>query len=227
MPLTPNQALPYQTEDDQLGPEAIEALARAVETQLVMVFASAADRASKVSVPTEGMFCWLQDINRFERHNGTAWAEVPDLAKVIALIDGYDSRPKGPIGDDFVNATLALTGTGQLLASVTFSCPSSSRVYQWRYQGLFATTDASGAVAHVGTTVATGSSPSGGGTPYSSWQVPIARTTADGGSRIDLIGRGSSFATGTVTLGIYAEVGVGSDVTCYGPRFLNIDDVGA
>jgi hypothetical protein len=227
MPLTPNQSLPYPTQDDQLGPEGLEALARAIEGQLVMTFASTADRSARVTVPREGMLCWLQDVNRFERYDGTAWVEMPSLTRVQGLIDAYDKRPKGPVASGFVNTTVALTGTGQLMASATWSCPSSSRMYSWRFSGLFATSTTSPAVAAVGTTVTVGSSPSGGGTQFSDWQVPIVAQYTQGGTRIDLIGRGSSMPTGTMTLGIYANTIAGSGISAYGPRYLAVDDIGS
>ena len=226
MPLTPNQSLPYQTQDDQLGPESVEALARSLESQLVMQFASAADRSARVGLATEGMLCWLQDVNRFEGFTGSTWTEVPLLTRVQSLIDAYDKRPKGPVASGFVNTTVPLTASGQLLASATFSCPSSSRIYSWRFSSLFGTSTAP-AVAGVGTTVVTGSSPSGGGTPFGEWQVPIVATFTGGGTRIDLIGRGASFPTGTVTLGIYAQNSSGSGISAYGPRYLNVDDIGS
>ncbi|MFE4658371.1 hypothetical protein ACFRFJ_17035 [Streptomyces hydrogenans] len=39
-------------------------------------FASAAARAATVTAPVEGMVSWLQDANRLETYNGTAWVPV-------------------------------------------------------------------------------------------------------------------------------------------------------
>ena len=74
---TPYQALPYPTgTDTPAGMTEIQALAVALEPKLVMAFSSAADRASKIVTPTEGMLSWLNDANRFEYHNGTAWKRI-------------------------------------------------------------------------------------------------------------------------------------------------------
>jgi hypothetical protein len=41
--------------------------------QSVMVFSSSAARAAAITVPLEGMLTWLEDVNRYESYNGTAW----------------------------------------------------------------------------------------------------------------------------------------------------------
>lgn len=225
MPLTPNQALPYQTGADQLGPEGLEAAVRAIEGQLVMQFASAADRASRLPIATEGMLCWLQDVNRFEGHDGTAWVEIPDIDKVRDLIWAWDSRPHGKAGAAFANTNIALTTAYQLLHKVTFTNPSASRVYCWYYNDLFYSSSAP-RVADVISTVASGSSASAGGDLLTSWQVPIVIDTADGGSRLTLVGRGSGFPAGTVTLGVFAKMVTGAGIVSSGAKFLDIDDVG-
>jgi hypothetical protein len=74
---TPLQALPYPTgTDTPAGHTEIQALAVAVDPKLVMVFSSASARASAVTSPTEGMLCWLNDLNRYEYYTGNTWARV-------------------------------------------------------------------------------------------------------------------------------------------------------
>lgn len=87
MAVTTNQALPYPVDADAPnGPSAFLALANAVERIGVMVFASAATRTTKLTAPTEGMLCWRQDGNLFERYDGSSWVEMPDLTHVNTLI---------------------------------------------------------------------------------------------------------------------------------------------
>ena len=87
MAITGNQALPYPVDGDAPnGPAAFLALALAVERIGVMVFATAAARTTKLTSPVEGMLCWRQDGNLFERYNGSTWEEMPDLTKVNTLI---------------------------------------------------------------------------------------------------------------------------------------------
>jgi hypothetical protein len=41
--------------------------------QSVMVFSNAAARTAAITTPLEGMLTWLEDVNRFENYNGSAW----------------------------------------------------------------------------------------------------------------------------------------------------------
>jgi hypothetical protein len=44
--------------------------------QSVMVFTSAADRTTNIATPTEGMFTYLSDVNKFYYYDGAAWQEL-------------------------------------------------------------------------------------------------------------------------------------------------------
>jgi hypothetical protein len=67
MATTANQGLPYQTlADPPHGPDLGRLLALAVESKLVMRFASIADRTARVPAPTIGMMSWLDDLQRLE-----------------------------------------------------------------------------------------------------------------------------------------------------------------
>lgn len=46
--------------------------------QSVIVFSNSTARASAIISPIEGMLTWLQDTNRFQYYNGTAWADLSD-----------------------------------------------------------------------------------------------------------------------------------------------------
>ena len=226
MPLTPNQALPYPTQDDQLGPEPFETLARAIEGRLVMTFASAADRSARVGLPTEGMLAWMQDSNRYEEFTGSAWVELPNLTRVTALIAAYDTRPQGRVVGGFATSNVTLTATHQKTVSATFSNPSTARSYAFYYNDLFYTPTASNDVVDVICTVASGSSASSGAPIIMSWQVPIAGAGTEGGTRLTMTGRAGGFPTGTVTLGCFAKISTGSGIIASGAKFLEVDDVG-
>lgn len=226
MPLTPNQSLPYQTQDDQLGPEGAEALARAIEGQLVMTFASAADRSARVGTSREGMVCWLQDVNRHEQYTGSAWVEIPNLTRVQGMVDLYDKRPQGRVVGGFATANVTLTAAYQKTVSATFSNPSTARSYAFFYNDLFYTPTASNDVVDVICTVATGSSASSGAPTIMTWQVPVSGAGTEGGTRLTLTGRAGGFPTGTVTLGCFAKISTGSGLIASGAKFLEVDDVG-
>jgi hypothetical protein len=42
--------------------------------QSVMVFSNAAARTAAITTPLEGMLTWLEDVNRYESYNGSAWS---------------------------------------------------------------------------------------------------------------------------------------------------------
>lgn len=48
--------------------------------QSVMVFSNSTARASALTSPTEGMMTYLEDTNRFQYYNGTAWQDLSDEA---------------------------------------------------------------------------------------------------------------------------------------------------
>jgi hypothetical protein len=41
--------------------------------QSVMVFSNSTARSAAITAPLEGMLTWLEDVNRYEFYNGTAW----------------------------------------------------------------------------------------------------------------------------------------------------------
>jgi hypothetical protein len=41
--------------------------------QAVMVFSNSAARTAAITSPLEGMLTWLEDVNRYESYNGSAW----------------------------------------------------------------------------------------------------------------------------------------------------------
>jgi hypothetical protein len=44
--------------------------------QSVIVFSNAAARTAAITSPVEGMLTWLEDTNRFENYNGSAWVSA-------------------------------------------------------------------------------------------------------------------------------------------------------
>lgn len=47
-----------------------------LQDQTVMVFASNAVRSTAVIVPTEGMLSWLEDDNKYQYYDGSAWQDL-------------------------------------------------------------------------------------------------------------------------------------------------------
>jgi hypothetical protein len=53
--------------------------------QSVMVFASTTARDAALTAPTEGMLVWLEDSNKYTRHNGTSWGDlVAPVAQTVS-----------------------------------------------------------------------------------------------------------------------------------------------
>jgi hypothetical protein len=46
--------------------------------QSIMVFEDSSSRATAITSPTEGMVSYLEDTNRFQYYNGTAWQDLSD-----------------------------------------------------------------------------------------------------------------------------------------------------
>ncbi|GGM07639.1 hypothetical protein GCM10010099_24410 [Streptomyces cinereus] len=57
-------------------PAAIKALADGVIPRGVLRFASTSARGATITAPVEGMLTWLQDVNRLDLYDGTAWVAV-------------------------------------------------------------------------------------------------------------------------------------------------------
>lgn len=68
---TTASALPYPDRNDGFGVAGdMEQLAKALDTKVVMAFASAADRSLMVPTPQDGALCYLRDAGRYEIFNG-------------------------------------------------------------------------------------------------------------------------------------------------------------
>jgi hypothetical protein len=59
--------------------------------QSVMVFSSSATRAAALTAPVEGMLTWLEDVNRYENYNGTAWVALGSSALEFIKADTIGS----------------------------------------------------------------------------------------------------------------------------------------
>jgi len=70
--------------------------------QSVMVFSNSTTRAAALTSPTEGMLTWLQDVNRYENYDGTAWVEL-SAGKVVQVVNvqtGTLATGSGTIPED-------------------------------------------------------------------------------------------------------------------------------
>jgi hypothetical protein len=97
--------------------------------QSVMVFSSSATRAAALTAPVEGMLTWLQDTNKYENYNGTAWVALGtpglELIKVETIGTTVSSIPvASAFSTDYDNYKVIIQGgtastTGDLSIQMT------------------------------------------------------------------------------------------------------------
>lgn len=75
-----------------------------LQDQTVMVFPSNAVRSTAITVPTEGMLSWLEDGNKYQFYNGSAWEDL------IQPIEG------GIAGQPYVSGGTASASFGDMKA---------------------------------------------------------------------------------------------------------------
>jgi hypothetical protein len=85
--------------------------------QSVMVFSSSATRAAALTAPVEGMLTWLQDTNKYENYNGTAWVALGGSA-ILQVVSVTKI-------DAFTTTSTSYTDITGLSASITPSSTSS------------------------------------------------------------------------------------------------------
>ena len=84
--------------------------------QSVIVFSNAAARTAAITSPLEGMLTWLEDVNRYESYNGTAW--VSPFGSTLLGSSSFTAQA-GIAFDNiftadyvFYDAYVSVTGTG-------------------------------------------------------------------------------------------------------------------
>jgi hypothetical protein len=85
--------------------------------QSVMVFSSSATRAAALTAPVEGMLTWLQDTNKYENYNGSAWVALGGSA-ILQVVSTAKTNTFTTSSNTFVDVT-------GLSASITPSSASS------------------------------------------------------------------------------------------------------
>ncbi len=85
--------------------------------QSVMVFSNSTARAAALTAPVEGMLTWLQDTNKYENYNGTAWVALGSSA-VLQVKSTFKSNTFTMSSNTFADVT-------DLSVSITPSSASS------------------------------------------------------------------------------------------------------
>ena len=63
--------------------------------QSVMVFSNATARSAALTSPVEGMLTWLEDLNRYENYNGSAWVELISIPGWVAYTPTFTNMTIG------------------------------------------------------------------------------------------------------------------------------------
>jgi hypothetical protein len=84
--------------------------------QSVMVFSNSTARAAALTAPVEGMLTWLQDTNKYENYDGTAW---------VALGGGVLQVVSATKVDAFTTTSTSFVDVTGLTASITPTSTSS------------------------------------------------------------------------------------------------------
>ena len=99
---SPLQAVPYLLGSDAPSQidDVTQDMAEAIEKKLVQVYASSADRDSKLTAPTNGMLVFLSDLGALEVRAGGLWVRLwpqPTITSGSAV----PSNATGKDGDVF------------------------------------------------------------------------------------------------------------------------------
>ena len=95
--------------------------------QSVMVFSNSTARAAALTAPVEGMLTWLQDTNKYENYNGSAW---------VALGGGVLQVVSATKTDAFSSSSTSFTAVTGLSATITPSSATSKILVMVTLTGL-------------------------------------------------------------------------------------------
>ena len=85
--------------------------------QSVMVFSNSTARAAALTSPVEGMLTWLQDTNKYENYNGSAWVALGGSA-ILQVVSVAKT-------DTFTTTSSTFTDLTGMSATITPSSASS------------------------------------------------------------------------------------------------------
>jgi hypothetical protein len=111
--------------------------------QSVMVFSNSTARSAALTSPLEGMLTWLEDVNRYESYNGTAWVALGS-GKILQVVQTIKTDTfTVASGASFVaitglSATItpsAATSKILVIANVQYGIPDSANFGTFRLYG--------------------------------------------------------------------------------------------
>ena len=88
--------------------------------QSVMVFSNSAARTAAITTPLEGMLTWLEDSNKYQNYNGSAWVDL-GAGKILQVLSTTKT-------DTFTTTSTSFTDVTGLSVTITPSS-ASSKIY--------------------------------------------------------------------------------------------------
>jgi hypothetical protein len=105
--------------------------------QSVMVFSNSTARAAALTAPLEGMLTWLQDTNKYENYNGSAWVALGSSA-ILQVVSANYSTTVSTTSSSYVTSGLTATITPSsttskimILARTNGSSANNATVGTW------------------------------------------------------------------------------------------------
>ncbi|MFJ8588048.1 hypothetical protein ACIRD2_25865 [Streptomyces sp. NPDC093595] len=122
---TPLSNLPYPQPSDPADlPAHLQSLAQSVDGRLVMRFATAAERDTRITAPVAGMVAWIASPGRLMYYTGSAWAPVGPVPVFRVNLDGGSTTSTtwaetltDAVGDP-MNAAFTVPASGQVIVTV-------------------------------------------------------------------------------------------------------------
>jgi hypothetical protein len=86
--------------------------------QSVMVFSNSTARAAAITSPIEGMLTWLQDTNKYQNYNGSAWVDLGGGGAIAQVVSTAKTNT-------FTTSSQTFTTVTGLTATITPSSTSN------------------------------------------------------------------------------------------------------
>ena len=109
--------------------------------QSVMVFSNSTTRAAALTAPVEGMLTWLEDSNKYQNYNGTAWVDLGGSSGGILQVVSTTKK------DIFSTTSSTYVDVTGLTVSITPSSATNKLLINWGIN--FSQTASNGSVFFV------------------------------------------------------------------------------
>ena len=109
--------------------------------QSVMVFSNSTARSAALTAPVEGMLTWLEDVNRYENYNGSAWVPLSS-GKILQVVQGVKTDTTtitAATYQDISNLAVSITPSSATSKILVFTqvCAAYSGVEAGKLMSLF------------------------------------------------------------------------------------------